>query len=466
MSQLISNLPNGSLIKFGSHSVGSESPQPIIWMVVDKNHSGYPSNSVTLITQKIIDLVSYDAREVDDYEFGFFGDTNYKRSNLNQWLNSDARATEWYSPLHSNDNPPTAEHVLRTGGYYSQPGFLYNFTTDEKLAILSTTVTQKIDEGSSTSISAKIFLPSLWETIGTHDYADGSSRLSYFTSGSALCGVTSQVFNNTSSTSKPAKVTDNWSYMTRNANDLYVFNVTSAGKKSSRNPYDGDQGLRPLMNLSSTLKVTDTTDSDGCYTVVFNELPVISGTNSNLGVKNKGFSQTYTVGDEDDEIVTVAEYIDNVKIRSYVATLGATNTFSVTGETWLKLANGIHTLKITATDGVNEVARVFTFTKTVNVLVVQRVTPITSSTKPTRLLVTVVKSIPPGAKLKVEACNNGFDASPTWEDITSSITSGQTHVFANTAKTAGQWGVNIRVTVDRNGSEGACYITEIGGNFE
>ena len=68
--------------------------------------------------------------------------------------------------------------------------------------------------------------------------------------------------------------------------------------------------------------------------------------------------------------------------------------------------------------------------------------------------------------MKVEACNNGFDASPAWEDITDSVTSGLTHVFANTIKTASEWGVNIRVTVDRNGSEGACYITEIGGNFE
>jgi hypothetical protein len=149
-----------------------------------------------------------------------------------------------------------------------------------------------------------------------------------------------------------------------------------------------------------------------------------------------------------------------------VATLGSTNTFAVTGSTWLKLANGIHTLKITATDGVDEATRTFTFTKSVNTLVVQRNTPLASANKPSRLVVTVVKSMPPEATLKVEACNNGFDSTPAWEDVTSSITSGQSHVFANTAKTADKWGVNIRVTINRNGGAGACYITEIGGNFE
>ena len=79
---------------------------------------------------------------------------------------------------------------------------------------------------------------------------------------------------------------------------------------------------------------------------------------------------------------------------------------------------------------------------------------------------TVVKNIPAEAIFKVEACNNGFDTNPVWEDITSAVTKGQAHVFANIVKMAPDWGVNIRVTVNRNGAEGACYITEIGGNFE
>jgi hypothetical protein len=44
--------------------------------------------------------------------------------------------------------------------------------------------------------------------------------------------------------------------------------------------------------------------------------------------------------------------------------------------------------------------------------------------------------------------------------------SGLVHVFSNKAKTAAKWGVLVRVTVERNGATGACYISAIGGNFE
>ena len=55
---------------------------------------------------------------------------------------------------------------------------------------------------------------------------------------------------------------------------------------------------------------------------------------------------------------------------------------------------------------------------------------------------------------------------PTWEDCTDAVRSGLVHVFANDTKTATDWGVLVRVTVERNGATGACYISAIGGNFE
>jgi hypothetical protein len=222
-----------------------------------------------------------------------------------------------------------------------------------------------------------------------------------------------------------------------------------------------------MVNISVNTKISDTVDSEGCYTVLTQVPPVISGTNSDIGTKSSAFSQSYTVTDADNDKVTVTEYIDNVKIRSYVATLGATNNLAVTGETWLKLTNGTHTLKITATDGFDETTRTFTFTKSVTILVVQRSTPIESTTEPKSIIISVVKVIPPEAIFKVEVCRNGFDTSPYWEDITGKVLSGKIHDFyTSKSKTASKWGINVRVTIDRNGGEGACYIKEIGGNFE
>lgn len=570
MAQLLSSLPLGTIVKFGKHSINGETALPIEWMVADKNHSGYPTGSVTLVARYIIDLRAYDASEGDSSETPR-GNDLYKLSNLHQWLNSSASAGQWYAPSNSADEPPTAENVDRGAAYYDRPGFLYNFASSEQAALLSTTLYEQGKTAVGSSFSAKVFLLSIAELgAGESFVKDNSSPITQL-SGYRYCTATSQVLTYSTSTQKPSSTSASVTYWTRNdgVSGTAVYCVDGRqGEEvmTSTTPNSGYIGVRPALNLSGNMAVSDITDSSGAYTfaitnapslpanvqittskvyttkpcsvkwnassdpngdvityklhtyydgveygtpvnlgsatsytlpsvksgvssigfgveaidtsghssgisqvtvpVYTNNAPIISGSNTDLGTKTSGFSQTYTITDADNGAVTVTEYIDNVKVRSYVATLGSTNTFAITDKTWLKLANGIHTLKITATDGVDESNRVYTFTKTVNKLVIQRVTPLPAATKPSRLVVTVVKNIPQDAIFKVEACNNGFDTTPTWEDITSSILSGQTHVFANAVKTAGEWGVNIRVTVNRNGSEGACYITEIGGNFE
>ena len=331
------------------------------------------------------------------------------------------------------------------------------------------------------------------------------------------------------------------------------------------NAYIGNLGVRPALNLSSSLLVSDSTDADGCYTFVWNQAPtkpsyinvptsvyggksatidwgastdpdgnlsgyilqrkvgtgswtqvykganrsyadsitygwttiqyrvcaydsqgatsdyqtsasrtvinnqapVISGSDGNLGTKTAGFSQTYTVSDADGDSITVEETIDNKPIRSYVVTLGATNTFSVTGETWLEQSNGSHTMKIKATDSFgNSTTRTYTFTKSVSGFTIQNTEPYSSDTRPTRIKITVTRNIPAESTFKVYVCNNGFDASPTWEDATTSVTGGLVHVFENTTKTGAAWGVIIKVVVTRGEGEGACYVSQIGGNFE
>jgi hypothetical protein len=109
--------------------------------------------------------------------------------------------------------------------------------------------------------------------------------------------------------------------------------------------------------------------------------------------------------------------------------------------------------------------RTHTFTK--NVTTMSIITdPMDSSTKPQRIVFTVSRVIPLGAIFKVEVCNNGNDASPTWEDATTFAEGTTAYTFTNAQKTANSWAVRIRVTVDRNGATGSCYISGIGGNFE
>ena len=569
MAQLLSNLPVGAKVKFGKHSVNGETAQPITWMIVAKNHTGYPSNSVTLLTEKIIDLRVFDTDEPTnpDSDRALSGNNDYVLSNIARWLNSENIA--WYTPSHSYDTPPD-DRVDENTRYDTRPGFLTNFTADERNAILLSTLNVYKYNKTIESFTAKIFLPSVFEVKSTESgaKADGS-MWSYFNSNTFSTTLTEQCFNNTLSTRKPAQVNANWYYWFRTASSssseyAYYCTETSAGAGAGTVACSfGGNGVRPALNLSSSLKISDSVDSDGCYTVAWNSAPnkpstinvptiyggksntiswasttdpdgdavtyqlecsvneggyeliykgtdlsyahvvtfgtssvayrvkaidpsgessayttsakltvvnnnapAISGSDANLGVKSEGFAGTYTITDANNNAVTVTEAIDGVQIRAFVATLGATNAYGITGNTWLALPNGSHTLTIRATDGIDTTVRTYTFTKLVNSFTIQNSTPWAASTMPSRIMLVITRNIPSTSTFKVEVCNNGNDASPTWEDCTDAVRSGLVHVFANTTKIAPNWGVRVKVTVERNGATGACYISAIGGNFE
>lgn len=201
--------------------------------------------------------------------------------------------------------------------------------------------------------------------------------------------------------------------------------------------------------------------------VINNYPPIISGTDENLGTKSDGFSQEYTITDSEGEKVSVTEAVDGVEVRSYMATLSQSNTFDVTGATWLTLSNGSHTMTITATDSYMEsVVRTYTFTKSVDSFSIQNTVPYDSDVRPSRIKISVTRNIPAEASFNVFVCNNGFDESPTWEEATGSVTGGLVHVFENETKTADAWGVIVKVEVHRLDAQGACYVSQIGGNFE
>lgn len=284
MSQALSNLAVGSKVKFGKYQVNTEEAQPIIWTIVAKNHvstPAYPSNSVTLHAAEILDLRCFDAEEPSNSNSDRqkYGNNRYSVSNLDQWLNKDAAGGAWYSAAHSADHSP--DTTAGTGGYGTQyaarPGFLNGFTDDEKAAILSTTirvVKPSIDGGSYEDVVRKVFLPSTTEVglSNENSIAEGAAW-GYYTSNTARIGyVTQQCFSNTPSSSKPSSKTTAWYWWLRTPRYSVANStrgVNSAGSLYNYNAYNGSNGVRPALNLSSSQLVSDTTDSDGCYTVVF-----------------------------------------------------------------------------------------------------------------------------------------------------------------------------------------------------
>ena len=226
--------------------------------------------------------------------------------------------------------------------------------------------------------------------------------------------------------------------------------------------------------LQYRVKAVDTAGNSSAYTtsgaiaVIHNQPPVISGQNADLGVKREDFTYEYSVTDPDNDVVNVVEKIDGstINTRNNV-TLGETLTLSVGGNTFTGLTNAQHTIEIVATDSAgNSATRTLTFTKAINSFVITLAEPLEAESQPTRCNINVNRDIPAGGTFKVEACNNPYDVQPVWEDCTNAVISGLAHVFENKTNTAVQFGLNVRVTVERGDALTACWVSGIGGNFE
>lgn len=574
----------------GSLSVGAKIEVPvlsayqsrfgskIVFKIADKNHSGYPSNSVTLITEKIIQNMASDAKEPSNSNSDRknYGNNRHIYSNLLQWLNSNAAAGAWYSAKHSADQAPTTKNTHVTyNPYTSWAGFLAMLDPKFVAELMETTLTvvkSSTDGGSYETFKAKMFLASTTEVglANENNIAEGSLLALFSNGASRVAYPTAQCVNNADGyTNSGFATSKGWYWWLRtpySSNANYVRYVYSDGSLNYDIAYYGYFGVRPLCNLKSSILVSDSPNSDGNYTVIYNSAPsappsitapatcysgqniniscaaatdldgdaltycfersynsgawtqvqasasrtfteavstawntlkyrvrakdsygnysayttsgdiavihnqppVISGSNADLGIKRADFTYQYSVTDPDGDTVNVVEKIDGKTIATKNAiTLGATQTLSVAGNTFTALTNAQHTITITATDSAgNSAVRTLTFTKSIAGFVITLSAPLEANSQPTRANIKVTRDIPAGGTFKVEATNNPFDASPVWEDCTNAVVQGVAHVFANKINTAAQYGMNIRVTVQRGDALTACWVSGIGGNFE
>lgn len=587
MAQKISNLAVGSKIKFGKYSVNGETAESITWLIAAKGHSasGYPNNSITLLTEKVVDIRAIDGAEAANSNEvrALEGNNNYTVSNLDQWMNKDTgwRAhtfdpSPWFVKQHSADGEPHDGSVNGGAGYAGNAGFLNAFDDLEKAAILNTTIRCRkpnIDGGGYADVARKVYLLSLAE-IGlkspvaetdASEFAQEGTILEYFTTNSRMAYITKQAHDYSTVTNVP-DLTSGCRWWLRSSNYLSVSSlhlVRGNGLECSVSSANyGYIGVRPALNLSATMSVSDTTDADGCYTIVWNSEPsrpvdlnipttiyggkshtvswsaandpdgdtvyyelecaydggsftsIYRGTNlsytnsvpfgktsviyrvrssdnlsfseyttavstkiinnsppqvdgimGDLGVVNEGSVASYGLTDTDDTTMTVIESVDGVQLRSIVR-VGGIYPFLIEGNDWLKLTNGTHYLTVTAIDSIgNTTTKSASFVKSVSSCSVVTAT-MASSAMPTRISLDVSREVPAASTFKVEVCNNGYDSTPTWEDATEAVVSNLVYGFTNTSKTASNWGVKVRVTLNRNGGTGACYISAIGGNFE
>ena len=199
-----------------------------------------------------------------------------------------------------------------------------------------------------------------------------------------------------------------------------------------------------------------------------NIAPVITcsqASGADLGTKNGGFSVSYSVADPDGDSMTVTEAIDGVTKRTFTPEAGANNAFAVTGETFMCLLNGDHTMTITASDGKGSTVHTLTFTKEIHAASITLAEPLDADAKIEICVMSVIGQIPADAEYSVKVTNNAKDAAPVWEDCTAEVRAGANHVFQNATATNG-FAFNFKIEVERGASGEGGYISSAQGGFQ
>lgn len=279
MAKALSTLPVGALVKDTGTLYNGK---PIIWKIADKGHTGYPSGSVTLITERIISLKCFDAMEPgNSYTWrAHYGNNRWIYSNIRQWLNSQARAGAWYSAQHSADAPPNNENVNSHYNEYEQEvGFLAGFSENFVAALLSTTHTvgkASADGGGTESCTDKIFLATCTE-VGLSDYVTAGSKLALFTNdASRQAKPTAECVSKSEYRDSSLSANSFWFWWLADAEASsvhHVYDVEPSGALSSGQAYFSGYGVRPLCNIKSEILVSDSPNSDGAYTIIWNRAP-------------------------------------------------------------------------------------------------------------------------------------------------------------------------------------------------
>lgn len=274
MPRVISNLPIGSKVVDRSSAFYGK---PIVWKLIGIDHPGYPANTVTLFSERILTLRAFDAREMNNPkpEIGQSGNNRYSLSNIRQWLNGSGAS--WYSEQHQYDSPPTTSYVENgQNGYGFQQGFFNNLSLNLSNALKTTNLLIAKNTvgagGGLESVNDKVFLLSKTELglVGEGGIEEGVP-FSLFTSEAhrqarptAEAIINSEYYTETLSSLAP------WMYWLRTPIVTTEENVYASGMSGLGIPaFASRPGVRPAINIDKNCYVTDEPNEYGEYDLLF-----------------------------------------------------------------------------------------------------------------------------------------------------------------------------------------------------
>lgn len=339
----VSDLPVGSKIVMGKNKFTGkyqDGTEDIVWVVLSNNHSdkdsGYPDKAVTMITEKVIRYMAFDAREPTNTnaQRKVSGNNRYLTSNIRQWLNSNGNAGQWFTPQNigtsgtdNKDLAPMANYILnatRNYPYDVDEGFMKWFNETEKAVLLPAKITTVMPTESEGGVSNNpivetmtdyFYLPSLTEITGLNF----TYNVSYPFEGVKVLGSNSPIRNPFATNLALL----NGTYYNQNIQTVkdYIFRSTGDTGQILRytdNGIDGtytktlpyqNHGIRPMTNIKQDTVVAR--DLDGTYRLVDNAKPYV------IIESVSGFELSFKAYDYDDTLKSVSVEINGEQTHVY-----------------------------------------------------------------------------------------------------------------------------------------------------
>ncbi|WCS68403.1 hypothetical protein Goe21_02940 [Bacillus phage vB_BsuM-Goe21] len=268
---IIKDLPLGSLVKDPNTKYNGK---PIVWKLVGKDLAGYPANSATLMTNNIISIKTFDAKEPSNSNTNrqTSGNNRWLYSNMRQWLNS-TKPSPWFTATNSSDTPPSSGS--NGNSYDTEDGFLTNFSSDFANRILKTdlkTIVPSVDGGGVETVQDNVFLFSMTEMGLAGSSGKEGTTIPYLNSSSnRILKPTDEAVTQSKYQHSSLNSSSNYYYWLRSAypdfgHIVYRININGAFAQSVA---DNDTiGVAPALNLDSNSTISHQ-DTDGVYVLAF-----------------------------------------------------------------------------------------------------------------------------------------------------------------------------------------------------
>ncbi len=249
----------------------------IVFQVASKGHANYPTGSVTLIAERLIQIMPFDAKEPTNSPSTTrkaTGNNRFLHSNIHKWLNSEGA---WYEPQHTYDAPPSFANVVNNP-YDAWLGFSSVLPKSFVDALLPTSVVCALcnsDTAGTEEITTKMFLPSPTE-IGLTTSPPEGTLLPMFTTeiASRIAKPTKEAVAASDYSSTSLAETKNWHWWLRTPaltsdTNVRTIDTTGALYATAVAANNGARGVRPMCNIAGSQMISDAPDTNNVYEFVW-----------------------------------------------------------------------------------------------------------------------------------------------------------------------------------------------------